>query len=93
MPHHLVVVAVENRFPQPKLPDRVGSASEMILRSTSQLVLVLDPTDIFVVQPAGRREVNRGDNSMLCVAPRLLPLHLMGSGCTLQFGIWTMLDS
>jgi Uncharacterised conserved protein len=60
---------IRNRFPQPKIPDQVGSASELILRSTSQLVLVLDPTDIFVVQPVGRREVNRG-TILCCVSLR-----------------------
>lgn len=52
---------IKNRAPPQKSPGKIGSASELILRSTSQLVLVLDPTDIFVVQPMGaRRDVNRG---------------------------------
>jgi hypothetical protein len=52
---------IKNRGPPQKSPGKIGSASELILRSTSQLVLVLDPTDIFVVQPMGaRRDVNRG---------------------------------
>ena len=52
---------IKNRAPHQKSPGTIGSASELILRATSQLVLVLDPTDIFVVQPMGaRRDVNRG---------------------------------
>lgn len=56
--------AASNRLQNKKSPEKVGSTSEVVLRPTSQLVLVLDPTDIFVVRPVSRLEVNRG--TILC---------------------------
>jgi len=60
--------AATTRFETKKLPEKTNSetnrprtlSDEVVLRPTSQLVLVLDPTDVFVVKPVGRREVNRG---------------------------------
>ena len=50
-----------NKKSKLKSPGKIGSGSELILTSSSQLVLVLDPTDIFVVRPMGtRRDANRG---------------------------------
>jgi hypothetical protein len=44
-------------------------SDDMILRPVSHLVLVLDPTDIYVVKPFKRSEVNRG--TVLCCIPLL----------------------
>jgi hypothetical protein len=60
--------AVEQR---PKAEDggsplRQTLPGEMGLRQTSQLILVLDPTDIFIVKPVNRSDVNRG--TIVCSA-------------------------
>lgn len=48
---------------------RMRTSDDMILRPVSDLVLVLDPIDMYVVKPFQRSEVNRG--TVLCCIPLL----------------------
>lgn len=47
-------------------PLKQTRSGEMRFQQTSQLVLVLDPTDIFIVKPVNRSDINRG--TIVCSA-------------------------
>jgi protein CLEC16A len=60
-------------------------SEDMIFRSASNLVLVLDPTDIFVVKPVRRNEVNRG--TILCCIPLLNVIAAAADGESLHVAV------
>jgi protein CLEC16A len=82
--------ASNNYEQRPKMEDdgsplRQTLSGEMGFRQTSQLILVLDPTDLFIVKPVNRSDVNRG--TIVCSASLRSVIALASDGEWLHVAI------